>query len=151
VRYSVRDVKSLSVVVLLLLTGCTRGPVLSESVEQLHVDARAVSAPALVQLGAPGAHAQILEDRVQDCGDGLSRQTYRMKFPVKPGTRLSRSVDVAVALVRDRGYRLDRAPKKFHGLRRFTMTRETPAVQVTMNVRRTTFELAASTPCLPPR
>lgn len=136
-----------------LLSGCARGPVLSDSADQLDADTRAVLAAGSERLGPPGARPHVLLNATRPCPGGLEQRLFQAEFPLQPGatTRVvaDRATDLSLELIRSRGYRLDGPPRR-HA---FSMTHAGPAVRLVVRVRpgrRPAMELDARTPCLQP-
>jgi hypothetical protein len=142
-----------------LVTGCAHGPGLSEAVEQLHADTRALLRDAAERLGPDGARPDVLADLTRPCAEGRARWEFRGRVPLRPGPDirivLDLATDVALAMVRARGYRLEQPPRgagTHH--RSFIMTREMPPINMVVRLRgghHAFLELAATTPCLAPR
>jgi hypothetical protein len=137
-----------------LLIGCARGPVLSESAQQLKADTRSVLDAGAKRLGAPGAAPVVLADATRPCGKGHAQSVFRAQFPLRgtgsTSVTLDHATDVALEMIRERGYRLERPPTP--GRRAFTMARELPEVRLTVRLRggrQALFVLDGTTPCLP--
>jgi hypothetical protein len=135
-----------------LLSGCARGPVLSDSTERLSEDARAVLAAGTERLGPPGARPRVLQDATRPCAGGRAQQVFQADFPLQPGATArvvaDRATDLSLELIRARGYRLD-GPPRHHA---FSMSYSAPPVSLTVRVYgglRPKMELDGSTPCLP--
>jgi hypothetical protein len=141
-----------------LLTGCARGPGLSESAEQIHIDAHALLDDTAERLGPTGAHPRVIADATRDCESGRARKDFRGRVPLRsgPDTRvmLDQATDVSLTMIRARGYRLEHPPRVDGPRRRsFVMTRDMPPVRMTVRLRggrQAYVELTATTPCLTP-
>jgi hypothetical protein len=136
------------------VSGCARAPVLSESARQLQADTRSVLDDGVGRLGTPGAKPVVLTDATRACGAGQSQKVFRGQLPLRSGgstsVTLDHAADVALEMIRERGYRLERPPSARD--RTFTMTRDAPEVRLTVRLRggrRPVFVLDGSTPCLP--
>lgn len=137
-----------------LLSGCSRGPVLSESTDRLRADTRAMLATEVARLGPPGARPRVLLDAVRSCPGGGARQLFRAVLPLRPSADrkvlLDQATDLSLSAISARGYRLE-APPHGRSPRVFTMTHDAPAVTVTVRLsvgHRPAMELDAHTPCL---
>ena len=137
-----------------LLTGCSRPPVLSESARQLNTDTRSVLADGAIRLSPPGTTPVTVSDVTRPCGGGLHRKVFRGRLPLRGSAStavvLDHATDVALELISERGYRLERPPSPGH--RTFTMTRDAPEVRLTVRLsggRKPVFILDGATPCLP--
>lgn len=135
-----------------LLSGCAHGPVLSDSVERLSEDARAVLAAGTERLGPPGAQPRVLLDATRPCRGGQAQHVFKADLPLQPGATArvvaDRATDLSLELIRARGYHLDGPPH--HHV--FSMSYPAPPVSLTMRVyggNRPIMELAGITPCLP--
>ncbi|MEU5877568.1 hypothetical protein [Spirillospora sp. NPDC047279] len=140
-----------------LITGCARGPALSESADRLEADADHVLADGARRLGGPGARPRTLTDRTASCDEGgRSRRTLRAELPLRPGPSpvvlVDQATGVTLGLIGDRGYRLTRPPRGKGRSRTFTMIRDAPEVTFTVRLkggRKPTLTLDGTTPCLP--
>ncbi|MBC6458064.1 hypothetical protein [Actinomadura sp. HBU206391] len=137
-----------------LLTGCARGPVLSESAQQLKADTRSVLGDGAKRLGAPHAAPVVLTDATRPCRNGQAQQIFRGQISLRRGgstsVTLDHAADVTLEMIRERGYRLERPPTAGH--RTFTMARELPEVRLTVRLRggrQPLLVLDGITPCLP--
>jgi hypothetical protein len=137
-----------------LVTGCARAPVLSESERQMRADTLRVLDDGAKSLGAPGAKPVVLSDTIQRCADGKAKRVFRGRIDLRRGgstaVTLDHATDVTLEMISERGYRLERPPKP--GGRTFTMARDLPAVQLTVQLhggRQPVFVLDGTTPCLP--
>jgi hypothetical protein len=131
-----------------LLTGCARGPSLSQATGQLESDSRSVLTEGAAQLGA--GRPKILSDEVQSCPGGKARHVQRAELSLRPGAvPLDEATDVSIALVRERGYRLESPPWE----RTFSMARQAPEVRFVVHLsgrRHDPYvEFDSETPCLP--
>lgn len=139
-----------------LLAGCARGPVLSESVARLRSDARAVLHDGAERLSPPGTEPRLSEATTLPCPSGQARAVVDGRIPLQPGTDsklvLDHAAQLALDLLRRRGYRLQRPPSGGRHRRGYTMARETPAVHLTVRLSARpspALLLAGATPCLP--
>jgi hypothetical protein len=137
-----------------LPSGCHHGPALSESADQLRADTRAILASGSARLGPPGARPRVLLDTVRPCPGQRAQRLFRAELPLRPSADrkvlLDQATDLSLSTITARGYRLE-APPHGRSRRVFTMTRDVPAVTVTVRLKvghRAFMELDARTPCL---
>ncbi|MBO2448174.1 hypothetical protein J4573_13805 [Actinomadura barringtoniae] len=139
-----------------LITGCARGPTLSESSDRLNADTAHVLRDGAQRLGPPGGKPRTLTSRTEPCTGGRSRRQLRTELPLRPGLAPTVLVDqatgVTLGLMGDRGYRLTNPPSGKGRHRSFTMTRDVPSVTFTVRFqsgRHPALVLDGVTPCLP--
>jgi hypothetical protein len=120
----------------------------------MRADTRAMLASGTARLGPPGARPRVLSDIVRSCAGGRAQRLFRAELPLRPSADrevlLDQATDLSLSTIAARGYRLE-APPHGRARRVFTMTRDIPAVTVTVRLRgghRPSMELDASTPCL---
>ena len=141
---------------LALLSGCARGPTLSEAADRLEHDSRSVIDAGARRLGTPGARPKVLFNASRQCGDGKARQVWRGTVPLRhgpdPRAALDNATDVSIGLVRAHGYRLESPPAIEHRLRTFAMAHDGSDVRIVVRLRgghHPAMQLDASTLCLP--
>lgn len=155
-------VLTLGVVVLgTLLTGCARRHDMAEARTRMHVDTRLVLRTSAERLAPPGTRPLVYGAATLPCVPGEARAFLKGQIPLEsgPATRvaLDRARQLVLDLFRGRGYRLrtiqpgGRHRRSVTRSRRFTMTRRTPTVHVTVRLAarpRPVLILDAFTPCM---
>ncbi|MBW8483908.1 hypothetical protein [Actinomadura parmotrematis] len=140
-----------------LLTGCARGPVLSESVYRLRTDATLMLTGGASQLGEPGVRLPPVTETVSRCPNGEARRSLRGEVPLRPAGSpallVVQATDVTLDIMNGRGYRLAAPPEGQARRRDFTLTRDSPALTFVVRLRsggrHPMLTLDGSTPCLP--
>lgn len=139
-----------------LITGCARGPTLSESSDRLNADTAHVLRDGAQRIGTPGDKPRTLTKRTEPCTGGQSRRTLRTELPLRtgpaPAVLVDQATGVTLGLMGDRGYRLTAPPRGKGRHRSFTMTRDVPSVTFTVHFqsgKHPALVLDGVTPCLP--